>query len=311
MSSTTPKRDALIAEARLKVKDLRTSYIDSKPEHFDFGGSRFDSDGETAWEFMEAAYCESCEQYIVGPDDHAFINADGQPVPAEVLMEGNEIEEDDLVEWAEANGFHACERQGEGYTEFDSAEGPMMNYRYQIDDEDYGDDSARLIADLPLCLVRDVETENVYLALTGGGMDLSWEICEAFIRLGYLPPTHFELPEMAGKVLNERNALIVAGVERAAGIQASWAERRRLRATTQLDSLQGPDEAPFIRTEDGKIVHEGDRVFNYYDGFWGTLGPIDDEGWADVFGDDNRKAFLNGQRISTYDPKGSTDPKAK
>lgn len=65
-----------------------------------------------------------------------------------------------------------------------------------------------------------------------------------------------------------------------------------------------------ITTEDGKVVREGDRVFNYYDGFWGTLGPIDDGGWADVFGD-GRKAYLNGQRISTFDPKGSTDPEGR
>lgn len=65
-----------------------------------------------------------------------------------------------------------------------------------------------------------------------------------------------------------------------------------------------------ITTEDGKVVREGDRVFNYYDGFWGTLGPIDETGWADVHGD-GRKAYLNGQRISTYDPRGTTDPKPK
>lgn len=64
-----------------------------------------------------------------------------------------------------------------------------------------------------------------------------------------------------------------------------------------------------ITTEDGKTVREGDRVFNYYDGWWGTLGPIDEGGWADVHGAD-RRAYLNGQRISTYDPKGSLDPQS-
>lgn len=71
-----------------------------------------------------------------------------------------------------------------------------------------------------------------------------------------------------------------------------------------------------ITTEDGKVVREGDRVFNYYDGWWGTLGPIDEDhdgtgGWADVTRDDGRRAYLNGQRIATYDPRGSTDPKAE
>lgn len=64
-----------------------------------------------------------------------------------------------------------------------------------------------------------------------------------------------------------------------------------------------------IMTEDGKTVREGDRVFNYYDGWWGTLGPIDDGGWADVHGE-NKRAYLNGQRLSTFDPKGSVDPQS-
>jgi hypothetical protein len=309
MTSTTPKRDALIAEAREHVASLRVSYIDTKPKDYDFG-ERFDSNGECRWEFIEAVYCDSCERYIVGPDDHAFINPDGQPVPAEVLMADGEIDEDELVEWAENSGFTACDRQGEGYTEFDSAEGPMMNYRYQIDDELYTNDAAHKIAHLPLCLVRDEENENVYLALTGGGMDLSWEICEAYIRLGYLPPSHFDLPEMAGKELNERNALIVAAVERSNEILASWAQRRRERATNLLTSLIGPDEAPFIVTEDGKVVHQGDRAYNYYDCKWCTVGEIDSEGWATCAADDGTSAALNGARLSSYDPQGSTDPKA-
>lgn len=65
-----------------------------------------------------------------------------------------------------------------------------------------------------------------------------------------------------------------------------------------------------IVTEDGVTVRKGDRVFNYYDGWWGTLGAIDSEGWADVHGANGKRAYLNGQRIATYDPKGSTDPGA-
>lgn len=66
-----------------------------------------------------------------------------------------------------------------------------------------------------------------------------------------------------------------------------------------------------LTTEDGKVRRAGDRVFNYYDGWWGTLGEIDDEGWADVFPDNGgRRKTLNGARLSTYDPKGSKDPKA-
>lgn len=77
------------------------------------------------------------------------------------------------------------------------AGGPMMNYAYPCDVDDIGDAAAKLDG-LPLCVVEhdDGRTE---LALTGGGMDLSWEICAAYVRLGYAPPIHFaSLPNMAG-----------------------------------------------------------------------------------------------------------------
>jgi hypothetical protein len=98
--------------------------------------------------------------------------------------------------------------------------GPAMNYFYPLPAlargyqervrdiiEVYPRDAMRLAA-LPLCLVTLGEDEpwspgdihsNEGLALTGGGMDLSWEICEYFMLLGFLPPTHFcDLPEIRG-----------------------------------------------------------------------------------------------------------------
>ena len=45
---------------------------------------------------------------------------------------------------------------------------------------------------------------SYYLALTGCGMDMTWEIVESYINLGYYPPAHFcRLPCMAGKNLNK------------------------------------------------------------------------------------------------------------
>ena len=90
------------------------------------------------------------------------------------------------------------------------AEGPMMGYYYPMSGLGHGttpEDAARRISDLPLCIVKVGETYG--LALTGGGMDLSWEICEAFIRLGHLPPTHFaELPKVAGRGRSRRDRVI-------------------------------------------------------------------------------------------------------
>lgn len=53
-----------------------------------------------------------------------------------------------------------------------------------------------------------------------------------------------------------------------------------------------------IVTADGKTVGEDDRVFNYYDGEWGTIRGIDAEGWFDHYREDGtRGAVLNGERV--------------
>lgn len=79
---------------------------------------------------------------------------------------------------------------------------PMMNYYYPLPDHrDYTGEDARKMEGLPITLVEVKEDDDwiMALALTGGGMDLSWEICEAFMALGFSPPIHFcRLPNMAG-----------------------------------------------------------------------------------------------------------------
>ncbi len=120
----------------------------------------------------------------------------------------------DACEWR--CGTEGCEAAGtevEGY-----GEGPMMSYRYPLpgfDDRDVME-AAEAIKDLPLCVV--LYDGEYALALTGGGMDLSWEICAAYVRLGYLPPVAYagDLPRYSGgdripEILPEcREALTVA-----------------------------------------------------------------------------------------------------
>jgi hypothetical protein len=68
-----------------------------------------------------------------------------------------------------------------------------------------------------------------------------------------------------------------------------------------------------ILTEDGHDVRVGDRVFCYYDRYWGVIQSIEDthqgavDGvdprnqvlWAEVFCDDGRVRSYNGQRLAT------------
>ncbi len=111
------------------------------------------------------------------------------------------------------------------------AEGPMMNYWYPLPAVEDDPVAAALALDgLPLCVV---EVDGAWgVALTGGGMDLSWEIAEAYCRVGSLPPVHFaDLPRMAG-IENRSSTPYVLGamlraLEVAAARALSSAERLR------------------------------------------------------------------------------------
>lgn len=214
-------RDEIIAAAREEVQNLFTNCIDVKPQMFDF------TEPSSSWFSLEAVECDGCGQYIVTGDDHGFADRDGKPAPQELLDIDDEHER---LFQLEAAGFGYCPRHGDWFSDFQSAEGPQMNYRYPVNVA-VTYDNVRKIANLPLCLIDD--RSDAYLALTGGGMDLSWEICEAYIRLGFLPPTHFDLEAMADKFLNPRTARIIAAAERACEVQQGWIRRRGER-TTQL-----------------------------------------------------------------------------
>jgi hypothetical protein len=126
------------------------------------------------WEFFEAPSCPECDTYAGW---HQARN-----------------------EWECFN--RDCDNRGQEI-EPEDQEGPMMNYSYAVDTwRESPQEAADRISHLPLCVVTfsdDGAYDGIHLALTGGGMDLSWEICEAYILLGYLPPVHFaDLPAMAG-----------------------------------------------------------------------------------------------------------------
>ena len=62
-----------------------------------------------------------------------------------------------------------------------------------------------------------------------------------------------------------------------------------------------------IKTADRRNVHEGDRVYNYYDCKWGVIGKIDSYAqsgvhWFDFVADDGSRSTLDGSRISTTKP---------
>lgn len=60
-----------------------------------------------------------------------------------------------------------------------------------------------------------------------------------------------------------------------------------------------------ITTEDGVVVHEGDRVYNYYDMKPGVIVPnsitMAPDAWFDVQHDDGTRTLLNGARICSIE----------
>lgn len=58
---------------------------------------------------------------------------------------------------------------------------------------------------------------------------------------------------------------------------------------------------------DGHKARCGDRVYNYYDGWYGVLGCIDriereDDPWVHLTRDDGRYQLLNGERMCLRRP---------
>lgn len=105
-------------------------------------------------------------------------------------------------------------------------DGPMMNYYYPVKIDDV-EEAARLVAGWPVYVVEFDDGETG-LALAGGGMDLSWEICGAFIALGFLPPVHFcRLPRMAGWEHDEWRVPIMRAAIRSCELSERWAASKR------------------------------------------------------------------------------------
>ena len=83
----------------------------------------------------------------------------------------------------------------------------MMNYYYVLpyyEGDPKADQLTLYQSSANVVLVRmigvDGDEDTYALALSGGGMDLSFDICHAYILLGYAPPLQFcDLPDFAGQ----------------------------------------------------------------------------------------------------------------
>jgi hypothetical protein len=192
----------------------------------------------------EAAECYECGAVVTLHD------GDGHRrrlvLDHDAVTDGTEVPEwfdddDDAQDWLDdhligdgAYEIQPCGHDGDTAEAF-GAEGPMMSYAYPV--HHVADDgAARALVDLPVCLVE--VDGSTYLALTGGGMDLSWEICAAYVALGHLPPVHFagDLPAMAGLKL-DATGLTLAAAWRSCDLAAAWAARSVERVVEMADRI--------------------------------------------------------------------------
>lgn len=189
-----------------RVAELRNDTINAVPVEIDWR-ERLGEDCE-GWQSYDTCECSECGKLVVGS-------------------------------WGEQSHCDAEDESNcEGYLNFSE---PMMSYYYPLPHADLKPEDAKKI-DGPLVLVQ-FEDGSWALALSGGGMDLSWEICKAHIDLGYLPPIHFSaLPEMADKKWNEETALVILAMQRSLAIASGWITRKLERLIDLEVGLKFPKE---------------------------------------------------------------------
>jgi hypothetical protein len=132
---------------------------------------------------------------------------------------------DALCEAKEALLHHIHAWTEELLTDWEGRNEPMMNYAYLLPRKPAAEE-VEALASLPLTVVQLEPQETYALVLTGGGMDLSWEIAEAHIRLGYYPPIARDLPDMS-EPLEIRQRTVLMCMEASLRIAERWAQQSR------------------------------------------------------------------------------------
>lgn len=219
------------------VDMLHVSTVDAKPVEIDWNP---DSDGEyheprPFWQAFEYDDTGETWQLIASGGSVVAVVIDGHPF-TDYSDYADLVEEPALTEdqW---DDLMAAEPYMSG------AEGPMMNYYYPLSESEgpwsrsFDPVAAAVsVAGEPVCVV---EIDGEYaLALTGGGMDLSWEIAAAYVALGKLPPVHFrDLPAYADQ-WTDRHETVYRAMLRSLAVAAGWMTAGADRLTETRDRMR-------------------------------------------------------------------------
>jgi hypothetical protein len=210
---------------------LYVDAIDVKPVNFDWG-ERYGERWETVTPDVSDWTPAQCYRWL---RDQGYADSMGD------VPELSGVERGDVLEIYER--WRAAVRDG-----MDQSDGfaPMMNYYYPIPERTLrgsqrpAEAMQTAILGTGACAVVLVDDEPV-LALAGGGMDLPWDICRAYIALGYYSPVHFagDLPRQG-----ERDVRTAELALESCRIAAGWATRHvedaeRLLAETRAIAERG------------------------------------------------------------------------
>lgn len=188
------------------VDELHCDCVSATPQDFDFG----EGYGET-WETVDPDLSEMDHEKIRDLARDAGMAVEDIPPDKD--------DADDADDWRKdiEERFLEHMRENEELT-------PMMNYLYPIDGcrMSAEDIQAKLIG---TALVAVTVHGGTFMALAGGGMDFSWDICEAYIRLGMLPPVHFRPDADCRDPDAYKTRLIAAAYVKSCQVAAGWARR--------------------------------------------------------------------------------------
>ena len=209
------------------------------------------------WVAYEAVRCSGCDKWAVTRNDqtdepHYEIDPASAALPDCTLSgcHGDQGPCEGCAESVGADGVGVCACEGaECDTVIDPTEGPMMNFLYPCPLRDLRV-AARQVAHLPVCVVQFDHGETGF-ALTAGGMDLSWEICGAYVACGFLPPTSFSNldPPYSHALVGWRLDVFQA-MRRSIKCQRQWLDN----ATNNLDHVW---EVCNRKDEDANATGEG------------------------------------------------------
>jgi hypothetical protein len=134
-------------------------------------------------------------------------------------------------------------KSSDDFYEWQDSYQPMMNAlwpcepRYGLADEDAATAIDRYAGATALVTINSEQHHGLQgIAMTGGGMDMSWDICAAYICCGCIPPIRLlaDVPHFAGQKSSELTQAVLECMDLAADWLTSRAERlRQYRADTE------------------------------------------------------------------------------